>query len=123
VDSLWDLARDMNTAANTAVAGTYKVVEVGATKVKKESRKIAAGIGKHVPKYPSTITYDIAFVFGGVEAQIGPEKRGQGNLGTILQNGSVNSGPHDHLNGPAERESVMMGELLGALGARLLDGK
>jgi hypothetical protein len=121
VDNLFDLARDLNRAANTVLAGTYKVVEVGAVKVKKEQRKLAAGIaGAHAKEYPRSITYDIGFVFGGVQAQIGPEKRGQGNLGAILQYGSVNSPPHEHINGPAERESVVMAGLLAELGARLL---
>lgn len=123
MDSLAGWISDLNRAANEVLKETHKVVEVGATKVKDESRQIAAGIGSHVPGYASTITYDVVYTFGGVMARIGPEKRGQGNLGAILQNGSVNSGPHDHLNGPAERESIVMADLLGQLGSRLLEGR
>lgn len=51
-----------------------------------------ASSGRHARQYPSFISFDI--VDRGFGAEIGPTKRGQGNLGAILEYGSVHNPPH-----------------------------
>jgi hypothetical protein len=87
------IARDLAKAALTAPVRAAAVVAKGALNVKEEARanaKVSSRV--HAAKYPDTITYGLDP--GGLGAEIGPERRGQGNLGPILEYGSVHNQPH-----------------------------
>lgn len=121
-DSLLAWIADLDKAVGKVVIGTYGIVDRAALRMKTESRQLAAAIGSHVTSYPQSITYDIAYVGAGVQAEIGPDKSGpQGALGNILQYGTSNNGPHDHLNGPLARAAFEAEWKLGELGTKLLD--
>jgi len=97
------LARDLELAAAEAPVKCAALVAKGALNIKDEARKNAkASSGTHAAKYPSTITYGIDA--GGLGAEIGPERRGQGNLGPILENGSVHNQPHRDLGRALDAE-------------------
>lgn len=88
------LARDLHDASSDVRGDVVKVVKKAATNVKKNWRENAAATaGAHASQYPSTISYDIKDQ--GLSAEIGPEKRGQGNLGNLLEFGSANNPPHN----------------------------
>lgn len=88
------LARDLQDAASEVRGDVAKVVKKGATNVKRDWRANAqASAGRHAAQYPSTINYDIKD--NGLTAEVGPEKRGQGNFGAFLEYGSVNNPPHN----------------------------
>ena len=97
--TLAQLARDFATAAASAPELARGVVAKGALNVKNQARINAKETsGTHAAKYPDTITYSEPTILGAlVESEIGPEKRGQGNLGPILENGSVHNPPHRDL--------------------------
>ena len=96
--TLAQLAQDFAQAAAAAPELARAVVAKGALNVKNDARRNAeASSGKHAAGYPATITYSEPVVGPLVESEIGPEKRGQGNLGPILEYGSVNNQPHRDL--------------------------
>lgn len=101
--TLGALARELELAAATMPARAAAVVAKAAVNVKQEARRNAtASSGSHAKKYPATIGYDV--VDGGLGAEIGPKRQGQGNLGPILENGSVNNPPHRDLGRALDAE-------------------
>lgn len=101
--TLLGLARELAAAAESAPARCAAVVAKGALNVKNEARRNAEqSSGTHAAKYPSTIGYDL--VPGLIAADIGPERRGQGNLGPILEGGSVHNSPHRDLGQAVDNE-------------------
>jgi hypothetical protein len=87
------LAADLARAAAEAPIKAAAMVEKGALNVKEQAiRNARQTSGVHARHYPDTISYGIDV--GGLSAEIGPERRGQGNLGPILENGSINNPPH-----------------------------
>ena len=94
------LVADLGTVASTAGQYIRKAVEVAAVNNKKDWAEFAKGL-KHLPAFPSSITYDITTFqgFGAsiISAEIGPDKsRSQGALGNIVEYGSVNNAPKSY---------------------------
>lgn len=101
--TLLGLARELAASAASVSTRAAAVVAKGALNVKNDARANAkASSGTHAAKYPDTITYSPDL--GGLSAEIGPEKRGQGNLGPILEGGSVNNPPHRDLGRALDNE-------------------
>lgn len=97
------LAREFQLAAAEMPARAAALVAKGALNVKEEARRNATqSSGTHAAKYPETITYEVDV--GGLGAEIGPERRGQGNLGPILEYGSRNNPPHRDLGRALDAE-------------------
>lgn len=97
------LARELELAAAEMPVRAAAVVAKAAVNVKQEARKNAeASSGTHAKQYPGTITYGIGA--GGLAAEVGPERHGQGNLGPILENGSRNNAPHRDLGRALDSE-------------------
>ena len=112
------LARDIAKAAAAAPIEAAKIVEVGAHNVKDQARRNAkATAGTHAAQYPDTITYGL---LGGLAAEIGPERRGQGHLGPILENGSVHNPPHRDLGNALDEEEPRFLAEAARLGTRWL---
>lgn len=108
-------ARELELSATSMPARGAAVVAKGALNVKNEARSNArASSGTHAAKYPDTITYGIDP--GGLGAEIGPERRGQGNLGPILENGSVHNPPHRDLGNALDAEEPRFLEEVARLG-------
>lgn len=103
VTTLAGLARELELAAAEMPVKAAAVVAKTALMVKEEARRNAtASSGTHAKLYPGTITYGVDA--GGLSAEIGPERRGQGNLGPILENGSVHNPPHRDLGRALDTE-------------------
>lgn len=108
VTTLAQLARELELAVVEMPVRAAAVVAKAAVNVKEEARRNAqVSSGKHAKDYPGTITYDLDA--GGLGAEIGPEKRGQGNLGHILEYGKVTYGgvhnpPHRDLGRALDAE-------------------
>lgn len=114
----------LDEAVSQAPEEATKVVAKGALNVKKDAQGRAAGIGRHVRRYPSSIGYDLYQGLRGPTAEIGPEVgKGQGSLGDILENGSPTSAPHPHMLPAGEAEAPRFESAMNDLAARLLEGR
>lgn len=112
------LRADIDREANTIMSKTSAVVKKGAVNIKRDWRSNAAqSAGAHASGYPSTINFDMS---GQLEAEIGPNKAGQGNLGNLLEYGSVRNGPHDDGKRAAEAEGPKFEREIEKLSDRLL---
>lgn len=94
------LAADIGKVAPAVVAPLAGVLTKSSTAIRQDLRKGSKGHPRF-PSFPSTITFDIR----GLSSEIGPEKRGAGNLGVLLYFGSVNNGAVlEHPTGALNRE-------------------
>lgn len=97
------LARELELAAVEMPARAAAVVAKGLLNIKSDARRNAEQTsGAHAAKYPETITYGVDA--GGLSGEVGPERKGQGNLGPILENGSRNNPPHRDLGRALDSE-------------------
>jgi hypothetical protein len=109
--SLGQLARELELAAAEAPVKAAALVAKGAEHVKDAARRNAEkSSGEHAKLYPKTIGIDLDL--GGLSAEIGPAKEGQGNLGHILEYGSVKYGgvhnpPHRDLGRALDAEEPL----------------
>lgn len=88
-----ELVVALETAQKMLDPGVRAVVEKGALNVKKDWQARWSGLG-HAPALAAAVTYDVTYGFGGIRAQVGPDKgRRQGALGNLLEFGSVNNAP------------------------------
>ena len=96
------LRADLLNEGSTIGRKVHAVMKKAAVNIKQEWRSnAAASSGRHAAGYPSTITFDER---SEQEIIIGPEKRGQGNLGAILEYGSVHNPPHNDGKRAADKE-------------------
>lgn len=117
-------AIELNAALSAAPDEVAKVVARGAFNVQKDARERAKRIGRHVRRYPGTITFDMARHGAETAAEIGPDTdRGQGALGGILENGSPTSPPHPHMLPAGEAEAPRFEKALEDLAVRLVEGR
>lgn len=101
--TLTELAAGLAAAAAAAPVESAAVVAKGLLNIKNEARRNAtASSGTHAKAYPATITYDPDP--DGLGGEVGPERRGQGHLGPILENGSITSPPHRDLGRALDAE-------------------
>ena len=87
------LAHDLEIGSVEAAVRIREHTQATAKDIRDDGRRFATGMS-HLPHLPGTITYETRLVAGGVEAEIGPEKRGQGNLAHLIEFGGPNNGPH-----------------------------
>ena len=92
------LVADLSGAGQWVAQQAVDVVDKSAQKVRDDARRLAPRTG--LPHYAAAITSEITGRGATVEADIGPEKGGQGSLGHILEFGTSRTPPHAHL-GPA----------------------
>lgn len=101
--TLTEMAAELAAAAAAAPLEAAAVVAKGLLNIKDDARRNAtASSGTHAKAYPGTITYDPDP--GGLSGEVGPERRGQGHLGPILENGSVHNPPHRDLGRALDAE-------------------
>ncbi|AXH89406.1 hypothetical protein [Micromonospora aurantiaca] len=123
-DELGRWVAKLDRALSEAPDEVTKVVARGALNVKKDAQARAKRIGQHVRRYPSSIGYDLRQGLRGPVAEIGPEVgRGQGSLGSILENGSPTSPPHPHMLPAGQAEAPRFERALEDLAVRLLEGR
>lgn len=117
-------SQELGGVVQAAPDEVMKVVARGAFQVQKDARERAKRIGRHVRRYPYTITVDLARHGAEAAAEIGPEtQRGQGALGDILENGSPTSAPHPHMLPAGEAEAPRFARALEDLAVRLVEGR
>lgn len=98
-------------------AGKYvrDAVDKSSLAIKKDWQERATGM-KGLAQYPGHIGYDFAAFqgFGStvLRTDIGPSKRGQGNLGAIIENGAPHFSPRGHGKAALAAESPHFEELL-----------
>lgn len=120
VSGLNEVVAELDRAQSRMMPGVRAVVERGALNIKQDAARRASGL-KHAPAYPQSISYDVHNTFGGVTAEIGPDKgRRQGALGNILEFGTPNNAPRPHLNPALDVEEPKFVAALDAMLARLL---
>lgn len=104
--TLAGLAREFGVAAATAPARCAALVADTSLNVKIKARANAVvSSGTHAAQYPDKISFDLGP--GGLSSMIGPAREGQGNLGPILENGSVNNPPHRDLGRALDSEEPL----------------
>lgn len=86
------LAADLGDVPKTAGRNIRKAVEVTARHVKDDWREPLQGSAL-LPRGPYSISYDIKGTGRSVEAEIGPELKGQGALIGMLEYGTPSTGP------------------------------
>lgn len=86
------LAADLGEVSRTARPNVTKAVRVTAHKVRDSWREKLQGSAT-LPGLPRALSYDIETSVSGVDAEIGFDKQGQGNLGVFSEYGSVNNAP------------------------------
>jgi hypothetical protein len=113
-----ELAEFLARAPGVAAAAVKPTVARGAYQIKKDAKSRVAGL-RHLPAYPSSITYDTHASSSAVWADIGPEKgRRQGPLGNIVEYGSPTSAPHPHMAPAAEAELPKFAAVLETIAAK-----
>jgi hypothetical protein len=114
--SVQRLAADLLGAGAKVVAGAREVVEHSSQRVEETAKTLAPG-GPSLPDYAETITHEVHVDGSVVTGEIGPEKRGQGNLGHILERGTATSPPHPHVQPAGDQELDNLARELGHVGA------
>lgn len=111
VDGLNDLIVDLTRSPIRVQAKAAKAAAEAAKKGAEDARRIAPT--RFVPGYASTITAEAGWAEGGAFGEFGPEARGQGNLGQILEEGSPTSPPHAHIGPAFDRQGADFLKVLG----------
>lgn len=89
------LEADLGKASKAVFVAAAAAVDESADELAaKWKANATATAGAHARKYPATITASRMPALGSIAAEAGPEARGQGNLGKILEYGAVHSAPH-----------------------------
>lgn len=86
------LAADLSSAGAKVVPFVRKAVEVTARNVKEDWQEPLKGSAT-VPGGAASISYDLKVGADGVEAEVGPELKGQGPIVGMLEYGTPNTGP------------------------------
>lgn len=116
-----DLAHDLDGAASEAARQVRPVIARGALNVKTDWKRRWQGLS-NAPALPAAITYDTRLTPTGAAAEIGPEKeKRQGDLGNLIEYGSVNNRPHPGGRPAAEAEEPRLARALEDLGVRAVD--
>lgn len=89
---------DLTTAPARAGLQIVQVLGDTGRQVQQEARALAPGAhGGQARLYPSTITYEVHVGPHELGVEIGPEARGQGNLGPIFEFGTAETAPEAHM--------------------------
>lgn len=122
--TLDQFAAFLEAAAGRAPRETEKVVRKGADRVKIGARNnVRQTAPVHNAGAQKYITYDVTARGVVVDAEVGYEKRGGGNLGNLLEygGGGDHSPPHLDLSRAVDDEEPRLGEALLDMGEELLD--
>lgn len=113
---------DIGRMPSRAVKEGRAVTEKGALNIKNQMRDESTG-HPTFPAFPHSITYDIHYGVGSMEAEIGPDKDlPQGALGNILYFGTSNNGPVLDPESAMRAEEPRFVKALGLMADDLLGG-
>lgn len=116
-DGLDLLITDLSRAGLLTGAKIARELDSSGERMVDDARRLAPS--RRLPHYANTITHEVQIGKRQIEVVVGPEKRGQGKLGHILERGSASSPPHAHL-GPSldlegPRAERALGDIVGEL--------
>ena len=118
IEGLNELEASLAAAPRQVQMRTPLVLSDAATRVRDDARRLAPK--RMLPHYAETITSETRWTGGAAEAEIGPEKGGQGSLGHILEYGTAKTPPHAHLGPALDLEGPRFAEDMGRLGGDVL---
>lgn len=94
---LHKLSGEFATADRRAQLAAVKAVTAGTKAIEVGARRRVQGLA-HAPAYPSSITSEVHIGHDYIEGEVGPDKdRAQGALGNLIEYGSANNAPIEHL--------------------------
>jgi hypothetical protein len=90
----FDLAKDFTAAGPKVATALYTAFKAGGDEFADDWRTFATETaGAHAHEYPETITSETQVALG-IHVTTGPEARGQGMLGRVLEFGGLHSSAH-----------------------------
>jgi hypothetical protein len=114
------LIRDLEKAPDTALKGVRPVVAKGCLNIKTATQRRWTGLS-NAPLLARAVTYDTHLTPTGAWGEVGPDKdKRQGDLGNLIEYGSVNNPPHPGLAPSAAEEDPRFGQALEDLGAKAM---
>jgi hypothetical protein len=120
INGLNELVAEFDRAQSRALPETEKVIEKSAVNIKTDWAQRWSGLA-HAPALSKAISYDKYHLLGSVNVEIGPDKnRRQGDLGNLIEYGSVNNAPHPGGLPALEAEEPRLARALADLTAQLL---
>ncbi|AGL13877.1 hypothetical protein [Actinoplanes sp. N902-109] len=123
-----DFAETLGAAGGLTMKEARAIVAKGSLNIKRDARALVEG-HKHIPGYPSSITYETHETLKGPYGLIGPEHdKRQGALGHIIEGGDVEYGdlrnaPIPHLRPAAEKEQPRFEKALEDAARRAVEGR
>jgi hypothetical protein len=118
-DSLDRLIADLDATTSKVHFGLRAATLAAGERAAAQARRNASG-RRHLPGYPATITSEPSVGMAEVSAEVGPEKRGQGNLGHIIEHGGRYSRPHMDVHQAVEEELPRWYRAIADVGGNLL---
>lgn len=122
-DTLSSLAADLQRAAAAIVPATRPLIQARAAQMKEDWRAVFPWSGSaHLPSLGSHLAYETHSTGSGAWAEVGVNKGGQGNLGHLIEFGSVNNAPHPGGPGALAKAVPILEAELAALASALISG-
>lgn len=129
-DTLASLAADLQRAAAVIVPATRPLIQASAAQIKEDWRSVFPWSGSlHLPletrKGPGLgkrLSYDTYSTASGATAVVGVNKGGAGDLGHLIEFGSVNNAPHPGGPGALAKAVPVLEAGLAALASGLISG-
>lgn len=113
---------DLEQAPEEARRGVRPVVQKGLLNIKKDWQARWRGLS-HAPALSSAISYDTKETPSGASGEVGPDKeKRQGDLGNIIEYGSMNNPPHPGGAPALEAEEPRFMRAMEDLGFRAVKG-
>jgi hypothetical protein len=117
-DDLDRLIRDLDKAPDIARAGVRPVIAKGSLNIKTATKRRWTGLS-NAPALPAAVTYDTRLTPTGAVGEIGPEnEKRQGDLGNLIEYGSVNNAPRPGLAPSLTEEEPRTAKALEDLGLK-----
>lgn len=112
------LARDLDAGSDIVRAGVRPVVAKGCLNIKVATQRRWTGLG-NAPALARAVTYDTHLTPVGAWGEVGPDKdKRQGDLGNVIEYGTVNNPPHPGLAPSLAEEDPRFTKALGDLGVK-----
>lgn len=118
-----EMVRHLLSAAAKAPAEARDALDASARRVREGSQRNARAANRvHARGLAATVGSDVSPAGFRMEAEVGYNKGGVGNLGAILEyaNGRTHNAPQRNLGRALEVEEPVLPESLGDMGERLL---
>lgn len=98
IDGINEVITDLSRAGLRAGIRVAEVLDDSGRRIVETGKRLAPST--RLPHYAGTITHELTREGASLGVEAGPERKGQGKLGHILEKGSSKSPPHAHM-GPA----------------------